>query len=298
MLSCCDCSNGYFAYHCDACDEYFFSHYRCNGRICNRCGKPYADKWADKVSRKVFTKIHRHMTFTLPDCMWGMFENRWDLIKVLSDCICETIKKVMKKSLGYNLTPALVAVIHTFGDDLKFYPHVHSLVAEGGFTDTNQWKYFTFFPHEILRKTWQDVVITNISRVIESPNHKSLLGSLYVKYPNGFVVDYGGDNKRIKSKKSVARYIGRYLRHPPISDRRIDNYDGNTVKIWYEKKKIRYYATFDVEQFIRRLVKHIPPKNFKMVRYYGLYNRRDVKENRKHMKQENALTGRVKANIT
>jgi len=291
MLKCGDSSKGFFVYYCDDCDEHYTTHYRCNSRACNRCGKFYADEWAEKVGKKVFNKVHRHMTFTIPADLRPIFRDRWDLIKVMSDSVYATIKRVMLKSSNQELIPALVSVIHPFGNDIKFHPHIHSLVAEGGLNSRKEWKDFTYFPHKLLRKTWQDMLITNVAMVIRKEPYSldklNLIYSMYDQYPNGFVVDYGGKRKRIKSKKKVARYIGRYLRHLAISNRRIEYYDGKNITFWYEDKKhIKHYITLTVEEFILRLIQHIPPKNFKMVRHYGLYNRKNVKKNRIKMKQE------------
>ncbi len=291
MIRCGDHSKGFFVYYCDDCDEHYTTHYRCNSRACNRCGKFYADEWAEKVGKKVFNKVHRHMTFTVPADLRPILKDRWDLIKVMSDSVCGTIKRVMLKSINHSLTPAIVTVIHPFGNDIKFHPHIHSLVAEGGLNDKNGWRDITYFHHELLRKIWQDILLTNLTKVIVrepySLERLNLLSSMYDQYPNGFVVDYGGGRKRIKSKKGVARYIGRYLRHLAISDRRIEHYDGKNITFWYEDKKdVKHYVTLPVEEFIKRLIQHIPPKHFKMVRYYGLYNRKDVKKNRFKMKQE------------
>ena len=291
MLKCGDSSKGFFVYYCDDCDEHYTTHYRCNSRACNRCGKFYADEWAEKVGKKVFNKVHRHMTFTIPADLRPIFRDRWDLIKVMSDSVYATIKRVMLKSSNQELIPALVSVIHPFGNDIKFHPHIHSLVAEGGLNSRKEWKDFTYFPHKLLRKTWQDMLITNVAMVIRKEPYSldklNLIYSMYDQYPNGFVVDYGGKRKRIKSKKKVARYIGRYLRHLAISNRRIEYYDGKNITFWYEDKKhIKHYITLTVEEFILRLIQYIPPKNFKMVRHYGLYNRKNVKKNRIKMKQE------------
>lgn len=291
MLSCGDAGKGFFIYYCDTCDKHYTTHYRCNSRACNRCGKFYADEWAEKVGKKTFNKVHRHMTFTIPEDLRPLFRNRWDLIKVMSDSVCETIRLVMQKSSHQELTPALVAVIHPFGKDLKFHPHIHTLVAEGGLNCRGEWKDFTYFHHETLRKTWQDTLIKRLTIITEketdSLERLNLLDGMHEAYPNGFVVDYGGGRKRSKSKKWISRYIGRYLRHLPISDRRIEHYDSRQVTFWHEtEKNNRRHVTLTVEEFLNRLIQHIPPKSFKMVRYYGLYNRKDLKKNKIRMKQE------------
>ena len=60
-----------------------------------------------------------------------------------------------------------------------------------------------------------------------------------------------------------------------MAQSRIINYDGSYVTYYYERhedgKKIE--ETIHVYDFIKLLIKHIPDKNFKVVRYYGLYAR-------------------------
>ena len=47
------------------------------------------------------------------------------------------------------------SVIHTFGRDLKWNPHVHLLVTEGAAGEKTVWKKTDFIPYNMLRKRWQ-----------------------------------------------------------------------------------------------------------------------------------------------
>jgi putative transposase len=100
------------------------------------------------------------------------------------------------------------------------------------------------------------------------------------KYPWGFYV-HGPKESRIKSTKKAynkAKYITRYVRHPPISDSRIVSCQNDEVKFWYEKPSTdkRYYVTLPVLEFIHRVVMHLPKKGTHMVVSYGLYSPRYV----------------------
>ena len=74
----------------------------------------------------------------------------------------------------------------------------------------------------------------------------------------------------------MARYIGRYVKHPPIAESRITAYDGKQVIFWYKDTKSKRKITVKMDQFefIRLLLSHIPEKNFKIVRYFAIYSRR------------------------
>ncbi len=71
------------------------------------------------------------------------------------------------------------------------------------------------------------------------------------------------------------KYIGRYLGRPVIATSRIDKYDGDSVTFHYNRHEDNKYVqeTIPVMEFIQRLIRHIPEKHYKMIRYGGLYAR-------------------------
>lgn len=73
----------------------------------------------------------------------------------------------------------------------------------------------------------------------------------------------------------MIKYIGRYLGRPVISTKRIDKYDGDFVTFHYNRHEDDKYVqeTIPVLDFMQRLIQHIPERQFKMIRYYGLYAR-------------------------
>ncbi len=73
-------------------------------------------------------------------------------------------------------------------------------------------------------------------------------------------------------RRELIRYIARYIHHPPISNRRIIDYNGKGVTIVCGKEE-KKFTTFTVDEFIGRVVQHIPLKGYKMVRHFGLYSR-------------------------
>jgi len=83
---------------------------------------------------------------------------------------------------------------------------------------------------------------------------------------------------RIRHPKLIAKYLGRYVRHPAIANSRLTAFDGKHVSFFYEEHKeeeiIRHNVTMLVDDFISALIQHIPEPQFKMIRYYGAYARR------------------------
>ncbi|MBI4143502.1 transposase, partial [Candidatus Woesearchaeota archaeon] len=74
--------------------------------------------------------------------------------------------------------------------------------------------------------------------------------------------------------KLIAKYIGRYVRHPAIADGRIAEYNKRHVTFFYkDTHKDHVLVRKSVSNFITSLIQHIPPKQFKTIRYYGTYNK-------------------------
>ncbi|MBI5133711.1 MAG: transposase [Thaumarchaeota archaeon] len=157
---------------------------------------------------------------------------------------------------------------------MKFNPHVHAIITEGGFTDNDQWVSYPYFPFEPLRKTWQYQVLTRFKEVIpDTKENKALIDSLFKDHGNGFYV-HAPEKSRINDKKQMMKYIGRYIRHPAIAENRIESYDGTEIRFFYEDhEKLIHHVSLAVEEFIGALIGHIPDKQFKTVRYYGVYYR-------------------------
>src|SRR5699024_1318733 len=74
----------------------------------------------------------------------------------------------------------------------------------------------------------------------------------------------------------LLQYIGRYMKRGPIALSRIKAYDGEIVSFVYHDKRTNQEKTLvmSAEEFILSLTRHIPDKDFKMIRHYGLYSRR------------------------
>jgi hypothetical protein len=72
----------------------------------------------------------------------------------------------------------------------------------------------------------------------------------------------------------VFKYVGRYIRRGPISERRILEYNGEEVTIGYAHKEKHDNSTFKISapDFIRRILSHVPEKGTHVVRSYGLFH--------------------------
>lgn len=168
----------------------------------------------------------------------------------------------------------IVTVIHTFGRDLKWNPHVHMMVTEGGKGNITEWRHIRHISYESLRKRWQKILLDEITNISGNTKEVKLIkNKLYKEKVKGFYVHA---KMEIKSAKIAAKYVGRYVGRPAIAESRILKYDGKNVTYKYtrhEDNKV-IVETVHVYEFIKRIIRHIPEKNFKMIRYFGIYSRR------------------------
>ena len=271
MLLCCDPSKGFFYYYCSHCDLVEKKHVSCNSPFCTRCGKKYVDKWSDKTLKRMLNVTYSHVVFTLPSYLWLLIKDNWECFRDLSAASYQVMKEIMSERERQEITPGMISSLQTYGQDIKYNVHFHNVLTDGGLTaKENAFVEIYYFPYENLRKKWQEYSLKAIQKYVDEDIEKFLYW-----YPKGFNV------RRIKdriSKKELLGYIARYLRHPPISNRRIVYYDGKIVKIVCEDdNNNKWYVIFIIEEFIGNLIQHISKKGFKIIRSFGVFSRRKYK---------------------
>lgn len=271
ILGCGSFANGYAEYECEKCGEKKKVAFRCRSRFCGSCGKVYIDERAENMSHKLVRTKHRHMVFTIAEELREYFQKNRDLLSALPKCAAEVIKSWWyEQNKSENYTPGIVAVIHTFGRDLKWNPHVHVLVTEGAAGEKTVWKAINYVPYKMLRLRWQKLLLDEIEAVVGKREIRKLKNKLYKEKTEGFYVYGKGE---VKSEKAAIQYVGRYTGRPPIAESRILSYDGRKVTFSYKRHEDdkEIVEVIDAIEFIGRLIVHIPEEQFKMIRYYGIY---------------------------
>ena len=275
VLKCKDTKYGFIELKCDKCNTKKKIGFTCKSRFCTSCGKIYTDNWIDNMLGNLINVKHRHIVFTIPEELRKFFGIDRQRLKILPKCAARAVTSWMHSlNKKEEFTPGIVTVIHTFGRDLKWNPHVHMMVTEGGKGNITEWRHIRHISYESLRKRWQKILLDEITNISGNTKEVKLIkNKLYKEKVKGFYV-YA--NTEIKSAKIAAKYVGRYVGRPAIAESRILKYDGKNVTYKYtrhEDNKV-IVETVHVYEFIKRIIRHIPEKNFKMIRYFGIYSRR------------------------
>jgi hypothetical protein len=91
------------------------------------CQSVKREQWVDKLKNKLLKVPYVHAVFTLPHQLHGLCRMNKDIMySMIMKATWLTIKEGMKKEI--NVTPGITSVLHTFGSDMSYHTHTHSLV--------------------------------------------------------------------------------------------------------------------------------------------------------------------------
>ena len=272
MINCGDPSFGGAMYGCSHCGKLKFVPFRCHSKFCPTCGAKYSIDRSTVMSFKLVNCTHRHCVFTIDEELRHFFLEDRSLLNCLFSAVRSVVLRMFNKiNKSKNFVPGFVCVLHTFGRPLEWNPHIHCLITEGGYSDDAFWRVVKHFEYSYLRKAFQTALLNEMEAKL-GPSFKRIKAHIYNKDKNGFYV-YAKPN--LSDPKIVTQYISRYLGRPVIALSRIDDYDGENVTFHYNKHEDNSFVkkTIPALDFIKLLIQHIPEKNFKMTRYYGIYAR-------------------------
>ncbi len=165
------------------------------------------------------------------------------------------------------------------------------LISSGGIDPKrkrlNRWKRCSFIPFKMLRKRYRFLLIQELKKTIrkhlkENPNPEKLSVFSYPGVLDSFLDPllkinwYVHDSSELDHEDFTVSYIVRYAKRPPLVEWRILDYGKKSdwgkhmVTFSYkEREHPEVKWTVPVENFISLLIQHIPPKHFRVVRYYG-----------------------------
>lgn len=262
-------------YKCDHCGAEHFTFHSCRNRHCPQCQNTQQQKWIALQEAKLIHTKYFHVVFTIPQQLNDLFlAYQRQLYKALFDAAWQTLNDFgwNHKYLGAQLGATLV--LHTWGANLSYHPHIHCIVPGGGVTLKGKWRNVKgggkfLFPIKALSKVYKAKLISSITQFIKQQGmqlDKHFLDQLKRK---PWVV-YA---KPASDSISVIKYLARYASKIAISHHRIIHFNQQEVSFYYtdyrhkNQKKIMVLST---HEFIRRFSLHFLPKGFCKIRHYGI----------------------------
>ena len=246
----------------------------CKSPACPSCGHRASVQWLRERWAALPDMLYQGITFTMPNVLWPLFHDNPRLAKALSALAAKVIEARM--SAKYGLRAGVIAILHTFNGKLEFNSHVHTMVTGGGLCGSSgAWVSCAYDDQDPLMKSWRRAVIDLLRAALRAGQ---LQTKMTIDQVEEMLTQQGGRWWSIKIQSFQGRthflqYAGRYVRRPPIAQRRITHIGKRTVKFWFIDKKL--HRPVDVEcslkEFIDRWSQHIPERYQHAVRGFGLF---------------------------
>ena len=83
-----------------------------------------------------------------------------------------------KMNHSKNFTPGFIMVLHTFGRNLKWNPHIHCLISEGGYSDDGYLRHITHFNYTYLRNAFRTALLNGLESRLGRSFKKSKLNAM------------------------------------------------------------------------------------------------------------------------
>ena len=285
LAACRTAQLGYHLYRCEgeACGHLHYQYHSCRDRHCPGCGALKKQQWIEGRTRELLPVKYYHVVFTLPaELNRVVMGNRTALFNLLFLASAQTLLTFGRDERYLGGQAGIISVLHTWGQQLSFHPHVHAIVSGGGITSQGQWKqarkndYRFLFPVKAMSVVYRGKFLEGLKRLIQSGEvvlpDNSIAGALItLLYQKPWVVyakaPFGGPEQ-------VIEYLGRYTHKVAISNHRLCSFDKESDQVTFQYKDYRQGAeqkqmTLSCEEFLRRFSEHILPKGFTKMRSYG-----------------------------
>ena len=276
--------------HVDACSDCGFtriSYNSCRDRHCPKCQASKRAAWLETRLERLLPVGYFHVVFTLPALLSPLvLHNQRLLYDLLFRAASATLLTLAADPQRLGAQVGITAILHTWGQNLLFHPHLHCVVTGGGLApDGQHWvagRRRYLLPVKVLGKLFRGKFLAGLKKAYQAGQLK-LTGSvmhlgdrrafqqlLQQLYSNNWVVyakrPFGGATQ-------VFRYLGRYSHRVAIANSRLASMEHDRVSFrWkdYSDNHRTKVMTVSAEEFIRRLLLHVLPKGFVRIRHFGL----------------------------
>jgi hypothetical protein len=279
---------------CGDCGHQAIAYNSCRNRHCPKCQGSRTARWLQREASWLLPVPYYHVVFTLPPAVAQVvWQNRRLGYTLLFRAAHETLRAVAADPRHLGAQPGLLAVLHSWGQDLHYHPHLHVVTTGGGLacdpsgqpTTPARWlacRPGFFLPVRVLSRVYRGKYLDGLRQAHRAGQltfHGALAGLaegeafaawLRKQYRDDWVV-YA--KEPFAGPEVVLKYLARYTHRVALSNRRLLRLEGDTVEFTardYTAGGRRRVVRLSAEEFLRRWVQHVLPGGFVKVRHYGL----------------------------
>ena len=288
LLAACGTSAlGAHLYECAACHKRHFAPRSCGDRHCPRCLAAKSRHWLQQQLASLLPVPYYHCVFTLPKELHALvLLNPARLYPLLFDCAAQALLEFGRHRLGGDL--GITAVLHTWGQQLNFHPHLHCIVTGGALgTDGQSWrapKQRKFlFPVRALAALFRGKFLARLKPILDRADFLRLPDSRLTSGPVRRAWFSNLDDQRwhlyakrpFGGPEQALAYLANYTHRVALSNRRLVALDRAGQSVTFTYRDYRHGAkvqplTLSAVEFIRRFCWHILPVGLVRIRHYGI----------------------------
>jgi len=294
VADCRSAALGGHVYRCAGCAHQQIAYNSCRNRHCPKCQGSRTAAWLQREASWLLAVDYYHVVFTLPPAVAQVvWQNQRVGYTLLFEAVQQTLRQVAADPKHLGAQVGLLAVLHTWGQDLHYHPHLHVVATGGGLAcdaagplaAPPRWvacRPGFFLPVPVLSRLYRGKFLAGLRQAYHEGQlrwHGELAGLAQPKafaawlrqqYHPEWVVyakePFGGPQR-------VLKYLARYTHRVALSNSRLRRLEGETVTFAardYAAGGKQRLVRLRAEEFLRRWVQHVLPPGFMKMRHYGL----------------------------
>ena len=270
ILACRTPALGGHRWRCTSCSAEIHSYHSCKNRSCPTCHRDQTERWLAARRAELLPCPYFHVTVTVPAELRAVLRsNQRDGYAALMQASAEAIVELARDRRHVGGTVGVMAVLHTWTQQLVFHPHVHCLVTGGGVSADGQSWCPARRDYLVPTKALAKLVRGKLRAALAKRRPDLVVPEAAWQKPWVVHCTAWGDGA-----EAVLRYLARYVYRVAITNSRLVGLDDDGVTIRHkERASGRWLVTrLSGHEFMRRFLQHVLPKGLHKVRYWGLWH--------------------------
>jgi hypothetical protein len=274
--------------HVEACDQCGYrrvSYNSCRDRHCPKCQSAQREQWLQARLQRILPVQHFHVVFTLPEELHPLvLRNPAALYDLLFRAAASTLLRLGDDPCRLGAQVGFSAILHTWGQNLLFHPHLHCVVTAGGLADDAQrWvpaRPNHLFPVNVMSRLFRGKFLAGLQQLYQAGRLGFHGSTAALADPSAFAALRDRLYRRewivyakppFGSVEQVYRYLGRYSHRVAIANSRLLGMENDRVRFRYkdyrdgDRWKVMQVSA---EEFTRRFLLHVLPKRFVRTRLF------------------------------
>jgi hypothetical protein len=253
------------------CNKLHLSYNSCRNRHCPKCQGHLKEQWIAAREADLLACKYFHVVFTVPDHLNALaLEHPKEFYHALFKAAWQVLKGFSANPKFLGAQAGMIAILHSWGQNMSLHPHLHCIVPAGGVTTSWKWKSTKskgkyLFPVKSMSAVFRAKLVGELTKKIGIPGdvRKAVFSKKWVVYAK----------QPFFGPKQVIEYLGRYSHKIAVSNHRIKTIANGQVTFTvkdYKNGGRKKNLTLEEQEFIRRFALHILPKGFTRIRHYGI----------------------------